>query len=273
MLFKFKIYLFAAVAATALCGCESLHRPSDGARQSSYDRYHQLFTGDPTNTARQTYYVISGGPAFKLRYFDLRRGKLVLAEPNIMDFGEGLAIGVESDGYLLTAGHVLGSNNVVLGWFNGKLDAKPTRIVFKSSSPPPKDIALLKVDAPLEYCAAFADEPLVGERVFAVICYRDEARLGGRIGEAAGSVIRVTRSPSGSPADLVYTDVPLWKGDSGGPLLSSTGRLIGISTQIKFHWYGSKESSISFIPDKDFVETIIAEDRARHTAPNPIGLN
>ena len=63
--------------------------------------------------------------------------------------------------------------------------------------------------------------------------------------------------------DLIDTDLPLWHGDSGGPLLSGDGRLIGVFTEY-FWWFdvSRKWRTTFFFPNREFVQGLIARDRA-----------
>jgi len=77
---------------------------------------------------------------------------------------------------------------------------------------------------------------------------------------------------------LIYSDVPFRSGDSGGPLLSIAGELIGVNTAVERALTRNSLNSladfefrrVSFFPDKQFVECIIADDRAKHAALNDL---
>jgi S1-C subfamily serine protease len=272
---------FAGLLAVAVVGFVILQRieswfiPTDQVRHAAFKRYQSLFTGNQTNALNQIYTVISG-LNLNAGQFRSRSDGIYFAGTN-ESVNIGMAIGLEPDGYLLTATHVLRGNTVVIGSFNGKLDIKPARVVFKSDSKTHADVALLKVDAHLYRQAVFGRKPQVRDRVFAVVSdYVTESNCEGYASFTAGKVLEVTRDPGGSAVDLVYTDVPFRAGDSGGALLSSNGELIGVDTAFTCgppwlgysSWADLPPRQMSFLPDKQFVQNIIAEDRANHPAPN-----
>ena len=173
---RFLTCLLAVVAIATLCGCRSVLllalKPSDRIRHESFAKTHQWFTGDQDSVKHQTYVVFSGNWQTNAPYLDEKTGKYML--PPMAEKGlpvRGLAIGLESDGYLLTAAHVLGPTNFVCGDFEGKFDVKPARVVYRKDSPDHADVALLKVAAKLNRCATYGDAPQVGDRSFAVVLY------------------------------------------------------------------------------------------------------
>ena len=262
---------FLGVAALGtMCGCSSLElvfKPSDGAKHASFTRARALFTADLDAISHQTYIVVSGDWESETPYIDATTGKIVLPPiKNKKSWSQGLAVGLESDGYLLTAGHVVGARNFVWGTFDGRVDVRPAKVVFQRHSKTHADLALIKVAAKLDHYASFGDEPKVGDRSFAVVSYRGGTQVDVILDFAAGTVRRVRKGPSGTPGDLIDTDVPLWYGDSGGPLFSSTGQLISIATGYEIEWYGVywKYRRISFLPEKRFIQDLIARDRILH---------
>jgi S1-C subfamily serine protease len=180
-------------------------------------------------------------------------------------FSTGLAIGFAPDGYLVTAAHALNTNIFVLGSFDGNMQLKPARVVFKRNSNTHADLAVIKTEGKLDHCTVLGERPRSGDRVFAVVCYRNNTRLA--IDFAGGTVLGITRDPLRGPLDLIHTDVPLGHGDSGGPLLSSGGQLIGVNSGISFtlrkHW------SDSFYLDRELLQRLVEEDRSS-IAPNKI---
>jgi S1-C subfamily serine protease len=258
--------LLAAFAAATMCGCRSPQNPSDEVRHASYIRCQILFTWNNEAAKRWTYILFSGGPQFTAT-MDAQTGAVNWVAGK-KAFSTGLAIGFEPDGYLVTAAHALNTNIFVLGWFDGKMDLKPARVVFKRNSNTHADLALIKTDGELDHCSILGERPRSGDRAFAVVCYRNNTHLA--IDFAGGTVLGMARDPLGGPLDLIKTDVPLGHGDSGGPLLSSGGQLIGVNSGISFtlgkHW------SDSFYPDRELIQRLVEEDRSSR-APKVTGAN
>ena len=260
-----------ALVAVAACGCKSFLQPTAQARHSAYYRHQKVFIGDPDLALHQTYVVFSADFRNLSPRYDSETRRIVFDATNKMNGGCGLAVALSTDGYLLTASHVLGTTNFtsyVCGSFEGKIDIRPARVIFRHGPDPRADLALLKVSGKLTEPVEFGDLPKVGETVFAVVNYRlpTKAREGFDfdIDFTAGKVREVVDDPSGSSVREVVTNVPLWEGDSGGPLLSRNGRLVGIARQLDFQWHGVHWNyrRISSFPDKQFIQHAVAEDRA-----------
>jgi hypothetical protein len=192
------IYFLALVVIAVLCGCSSLSRPSDQTRHESCAKIQNLFTADYETSSRQTYVVFSGDSELKMSLSEPKTADTGVAftianskSTNHITITRGLAVGLDADGYLMTAGHVVQTNNYVLGWFDGKICLRPARVVFRNKFKKHADLALLKVAGKLDHCAIFGELPKVGDRVFAVACYHKEGELGGDIDFTGGKVVRV----------------------------------------------------------------------------------
>ena len=265
---RFTLFSLSLVAFATMCGCSSLVvaalKPSDKAKHFSYTRAQGLFAANRDSTLRQTAIVISGEWESQMPHRDSNTGTVFIPKAKGGNTIRGLAVCLAPDGYLATASHVVsGMTNFVLAEFDGRFDIRPARVVRQMVPP---DIAVLKVPATLAHCAMFDERPGVGDHSFAVVAYSRQTPLDVNLDFAAGT-IRETRSeqPLGR-CDVVRTDVPLWRGDSGGPLFSSTGQLIGIASiyKIDFHWLYWKRRSVYLLPKREFIESVIAEDRLSH---------
>lgn len=240
-------------------------KPSEATRRTSYAKVESQFTGDTNKALRQTYMVFSGSPKFAMSA-NSKAGSSAVSFwlTNSSSAQRGLGVALESDGYLLTAGHVVGKTNFVLGWFDGKLAVRPARVVFQNGLAFPSDIALLKVDGKFDECVAFGQKPKAGDVVVEVVCYRWAKASGGEIAFAGGKVFEVDAGPPGSSLALIQTDIRAWHGDSGGPLLSSDGRLVGVFSEFNYEWPGHTPWywTTCFFPDEAFIRELIAKDRS-----------
>ena len=104
-------------------------------------------------------------------------------------------------------------------------------------SDPATDLALLHVDLPAQALVAASNSPTptrsqVGDPVVAI-----GNPFGLERTVTAGIVSALQRavtSPSGSTIDhVIQTDAPINHGNSGGPLIDSQGRVIGVNSQIE----------------------------------------
>jgi S1-C subfamily serine protease len=146
--------------------------------------------------------------------------------------GAGSGFVIDTDGHILTNYHVIeNAQRINVAFGNGtSLQAKLV------GSDARNDMAVLKVDAPksLLHPVTFgnSDQLQVGQRTIAI---------GNPFGEfgrtlTTGVVSALNRSiqgPSGLPiTGIIQTDAAINKGNSGGPLLDSAGRVIGITSAL-----------------------------------------
>jgi S1-C subfamily serine protease len=256
-----------------LCGCASASKPSAEARHASYAKIQNLFAGDREAALCQAYVVLSGDSKAEIPDFAAGATSGYFSGTNKMNLTtQGMAIGLSADGYLLTASHIVGAKNWVLGCIDGRIDCRPARLVFRSGSATPTDVALIKVEGKLGHCASFGKTPQVGDTVFGVVCYRKGTEPGGCIDFTGGKVLSIRDGPGGSSVTLVDTDVPQWLGDSGGPLLSNSGQLVGVFSLYHYYWAGHwRRWTTCFLPNPGFVQDVITADRALVDGANPQG--
>ena len=146
--------------------------------------------------------------------------------------GEGSGIIYSKDGYIITNYHVVEEaiNNqkakvTVILSTGDKLEAK---VVGGDSV---TDIAVVKVEKTGLTAAEFGDSDAVEVGELAVA-------IGNPLGqEFAGSVtvgyvsaVNRTMTTEGSTYNLIQTDAAINSGNSGGPLVSSSGKVVGINT-------------------------------------------
>ena len=150
--------------------------------------------------------------------------------------GSGASTGtgfvVSDDGYLVTNAHVVeGASSVTVKIGDGSTQA--AKVVGTDTS---SDIALLKADPgeqKLEPLAlADSDDLHVGDATFAIgNPYGLERTLTTGV---VSALDREISAPNGFSIDgVVQTDAALNPGNSGGPLLDSAGRVIGVNSQIE----------------------------------------
>jgi S1-C subfamily serine protease len=191
-------------------------------------------------TAEQIYQQYSAGVVEVLSTF---------APQGVSPFGQsssGQALGsgfvVSKDGYVLTNAHVVVNNgqraSTVTVAFKGQGQGTQTARVAATvvGVDETSDVALLKVDpakAPALDPLPLGDSSkvLAGEPVVAI-----GNPLGYDFSVTSGIVSATNRnlqSPNGSViSDGIQTDAAINEGNSGGPLIDSTGHVIGINEQI-----------------------------------------
>jgi S1-C subfamily serine protease len=145
--------------------------------------------------------------------------------------GSGSGVLFRSDGHLLTNAHVVdGATSVVVVLASGREVA--ARVV---GSDPDSDTAVVKVDGgpyPVASLGSTADLK-VGQEAIAI---GSPLGLSGGPSVTVGVVSALHRSvrtrTGQNLIDMVQTDAPIAPGSSGGALLDSNGRVIGITTAV-----------------------------------------
>ena len=137
---------------------------------------------------------------------------------------EGTAVAIFEGGYLVTNAHVLGrAMKVDIRLADGRLVA--VEIVGRD---PRTDLALLK--APIEFpVPQIAPTPEIGGRVCAI---GNQFGLGLSVTCGVVSALRRTNAGFNPIEDFVQTDATVNPGGSGGALVDSEGRLVGIVSAI-----------------------------------------
>lgn len=138
----------------------------------------------------------------------------------------GSGVIVEKDGLILTNAHVVGNaREVQVTLADGRrLDA---RVLGRD---PAVDIAVLRVNGRNLPFATPGDSDELRAGQLAVV-------IGNPLGldrtVTTGVISAVDRSPRGTGLDgLIQTDAAIHPGNSGGPVLDSNGRVVGIATMI-----------------------------------------
>ena len=143
--------------------------------------------------------------------------------------GSGFVI--DEDGHIVTNEHVVeGAQTATIRFANG--DVASARVV---GTDPSTDVAVLKLDGhrdvtPLELGSSSSLQ--VGQAVAAIGSpYQLEGTLTSGI---VSGLDRDIRAPNGfTISGAIQTDAALNHGNSGGPLLDASGRVVGIASQIE----------------------------------------
>ncbi|MGH9025858.1 MAG: S1C family serine protease [Acidimicrobiia bacterium] len=151
------------------------------------------------------------------------------------DTSQGEAAGsgfvVTSDGYLVTNAHVVSGTDSALVVFTDGNEFTADVIGTDAAA----DIAVLKIDGENLPTATLgnSDDVVVGDAVVAV---GNALALDGGPSVTSGIVSGLDRDLSaeggGTLVDVLQTDAAISPGNSGGPLVDATGKVIGINTAI-----------------------------------------
>lgn len=229
--------LVAAAGAGAVLGGVLGERTQTPARSSDVARLQRPVAagslGDPVGSAKSVYEGAKASVVFIVS--DTSQGQAT---------GSGFVI--SSDGITVTNAHVVGDAPTV-GVRVGP-DGDPGQADVLASSPS-TDLALLRVDTGGRRLSALklADSSAVGvgDPVYAIGSpFGLEQTLTSGIVSATG---RTIQGLDGSPIHgAIQTDAALNAGNSGGPLLDSSGRVVGVNSQIATGEAGSGSAGVGF---------------------------
>jgi S1-C subfamily serine protease len=138
------------------------------------------------------------------------------------DSSVGTGFIVDSSGYVVTNYHVIVDNPNKIKILDYQRDSFSARLVGKDET---RDLALLKIDGnfrPLEL--ADSDELEVGQKVIAI-----GNPLGLSFTVTEGIISGLERAGPNGLNEYVQTDVSLNPGNSGGPLIDTQGKVVGIN--------------------------------------------
>ena len=170
------------------------------------------------------------------------------------DVAQGTGFIITSDGYVVTNAHVLGGAHYAVAITPDKQEKQMELIGYDANL----DIALLKISGNYQYLTlGDSDSIRVGEKVIAI-----GNPLGLSFSVSEGIVSAVDREGSSGLPYYIQTDAALNPGNSGGPLINSEGRVIGVNTK-KIEGFEGVGFALASDYVEDIVQDLIDADRAR----------
>ena len=178
---------------------------------------------------------------------------------------EGSGFVVDTSGNIVTNDHVVtGATSIKVRFQDGKT-VKATVV----GTDPSTDVAVIKVDV-----AASELHPLTFASSSAVQVGQSVAAIGSPFGlpetltsGIVSAVNRTITAPNNySISGAIQTDAPINHGNSGGPLLNSSGQVIGVNAQIESDSGGNDGVGFAIPSDavKSVSNTIIAGGKVQH---------
>jgi S1-C subfamily serine protease len=165
---------------------------------------------------------------------------------------------MDKAGHIVTNYHVIaGARSVEVSFSNS--DNMKARIV---GSDPSTDLAVLQIDARSRALTPLAfgnsDSVHVGDSVVAIgnpLGYDRSVTAG-----IVSAVQRAISAPNQYPIDhVIQTDAPINHGNSGGPLINSSGQVVGVAAQIATGNGSDGNIGIGFAIPVNTVRTVVAQ--------------
>ena len=168
---------------------------------------------------------------------------------------EGSGFVVDTSGDIVTNAHVVeGASSIVVTFTDGT-EAQATLV----GSDPSTDLAVIRVDVPAQtlHPLTLADSSAVrvGDAVVAIgspFGYAESITSG-----IVSAVGREIEAPNGATVtDAIQTDAAINSGNSGGPLIDASGKVIGVNAQISTGSGGS--DGVGFAIPGNTVRSVVA---------------
>jgi putative serine protease PepD len=163
-------------------------------------------------------------------YDDAKDAVAYISAQTAQGTATGSGFVVSSDGKIITNEHVVDGATQVTVKLGTSTQSQPATVLAADAS---KDLALLKVNATNLHALSFgASSSLqIGDNVYAIgNPYGLDHTLTSGIVSALN---RDIQAPDGTPiTGAVQTDAALNPGNSGGPLLDASGKVVGVNSQI-----------------------------------------
>lgn len=189
----------------------------------------------------------------------------------------GKAVAIDSRGYFLTAAHIVRDGAPTVFYGNGpSFDHFPARIVWLGYNEPGQlDLALIHIDVSVPSIFVWSQNNQVGDSVLAFGPNLTSTKWNWTgytknfsDGLIAGKLLTVPTYDITPAKTVIYTDdLPVHPGDSGGPLIDTQGRLIGINiTVTTYRVLGRPYKFIgeAIRPDPVWLKQLIEEDYIAH---------
>lgn len=173
--------------------------------------------------------------------------------------GFGSCAPVTSDGYFLTAAHVLAHDDSYVLYATSDrnstfIDYAPLRVIYRNDE---ADFAIVKANLRTPRYLKYRREALVEDTTLFA---------GGWMHEKGGGVfLEQSQIPGHTGFRKITTTLPMIKGDSGSPLIDQKGRLCGVLSTMRLGVVVKmKPKSSAVMMDAGRIESLIHRDRSRN---------
>jgi putative serine protease PepD len=262
----------AVVAVTALLGGTAgagivALTGNDASTASTTTVLKASASGSDTNIAQAIYTSASPG-VVEITSSGISSQSGPLGQGGGSQTATGTGFVVDANGHIVTAAHVVdGASSVKVAFSDGTQRA--ATVVGKDDA---TDVAVLKIDPSgltLHPLALGRSAGLtVGDAVVAIgspFGYQESVSTG-----IVSGLDRTIQAPNGfTVAHAIQTDAALNPGNSGGPILDSSGRVVGIADQIATNGSSDQSSGVGFAVPIDLVAAELGSLESGKTVSHP----
>ncbi|MEK6926843.1 MAG: trypsin-like peptidase domain-containing protein [Nanoarchaeota archaeon] len=162
------------------------------------------------------------------------------------DISAGTGFFVSSDGYVVTNQHVIEGARTISVFTYDKRIISASLVGYDTQ----RDLAVLKVEGNFDYLELTnSDDLQVGKKVIAI-----GNPLGLSFSVTEGIISALNREGPNGLNEYIQTDVPLNPGNSGGPLIDLTGKVVGVN-----NFKAGSAESIGFALESNAVKAKVNE--------------
>jgi putative serine protease PepD len=211
-------------------------------------------TGSSTTTLAQSVYESASPGVVQITATGISTQSGPFGQGGGSQTATGSGFVVDGDGHIVTAAHVVnGASTVKVAFSDGT--GRSATVVGKDDA---TDVAVLKIDP-----SGLTLHPLALGRSAGLTVGDSLVAIGSPFGypESVSTGIvsgldRTIQAPNGfTVAHAIQTDAALNPGNSGGPILDSSGRVIGIADQIATNGSSQQSSGVGFAVPIDIVSS------------------
>ena len=279
-----RLILFG-ISASALCSCVMMPANTHWDQKRSLARYDSIGIDAPvslpelknrtdTGFSAADFLTLHSGLIVSGEYMDADfRKKLETSrasQEGVLELGFSVPIAkggsgfgscapVTSDGYFLTANHVLAHEGsyVLYATSNSRstyIDYAPLRVVYRNAE---SDFAIVKAEIKTPRYLKYRREPFTPETTLFAGGWMHE--------KGGGHFLELQEIPGQPDYKKIVTTLPMIKGDSGSPLIDQKGRLCGVLSTMRLGVIVKmKPKSTAVMMDVEKIEQLIRQDRSRN---------
>lgn len=203
------------------------------------------------------------------QYTTPKKPKPIVTAPKPAKKGQGTCFAVSPEGHIMTANHVVDGANSYTVRFVGDSTKYDAKLINSAKA---SDLALLQIDQPTPNWLAFKSmkKVNVGTPIFT---------MGFPAASLQGTEPKFTdgtvSSKSGIKGDSTFfqMSIPIQPGNSGGPVLTNDGEVVGVVTStaaVEFYYknIGTMPQNVNWAVKSDYAMLLVDQPDKKNKIPN-----